>query len=65
MSRTTLDLMDAQIYEARLVGTWGEVLQLYAQGWRCVAAYAASDGISVATFYVLERLEVERNAPLR
>jgi hypothetical protein len=55
MSGTTLDLMDAPIYEARLVGSWAEVLQLYAQGWRCVAAGGASDATPVATFYVLER----------
>ena len=35
----------------RQVEGWGEVVRLYADGWRCVAAFSPGDGV----VYVLER----------
>jgi hypothetical protein len=51
MSDTTLDLMDTPVYEVRQVAGWDLVLQHYAQGWRCAAAFT----ISGVIYYVLER----------
>jgi hypothetical protein len=51
MSRTSLELIDAETYEAKQADDWGEVLRLYAQGWRCVAPFVVRETV----FYVLER----------
>jgi hypothetical protein len=52
MSRTSLDLIDAPIYEPKLVENFDAVVEHYALGWRCVAAYVDGDDDD---YYVLER----------